>query len=286
VPEGNTIHRLARAHNRDLAGRRIAVSAAQKRFAREARTLDGRVFEGAEAHGKHLFHQWRGGPIVHIHLGMFGDFYRRVMPLPPLRPTVRLRLATNAAAWDLIGPPTCEIVTVEERAAILARLGPDPLSARPDARRALGRLRLTDAPIAHALLDQRIISGIGNIYRAEALFVNGIHPLRPASSLTMEELERLWISIRRLLRRGVAQERISTIAPADRALIARGIGRRSFYVYQAEECLRCGSRIRSFPLSGRKMYACETCQRNGAGGRSSSIRTKPRGFRSRKSCEL
>jgi Formamidopyrimidine-DNA glycosylase len=124
----------------------------------------------------------------------------------------------------------------------------------------LDRLRLTDAPIAHALLDQRIVSGIGNIYRAEALFVNGIHPLRPASSLSTEELERLWTSVRRLLRRGVAQERISTIAPADRALLARGRGRRSFYVYQAEVCLRCGSRIRSFLLSGRTMYACETCQ--------------------------
>jgi endonuclease-8 len=272
VPEGNTIHRFARAHNRDLAGRRIAVSAAQKRFAREARSLDGRVFESAEARGKHLFHHWRGGPIVHIHLGMFGDFYRRDAPLPPLRPTVRLRLATRAAAWDLIGPPTCEIVTADERAAILARLGPDPLSARPDARRVLGRLRLTDAPIAHALLDQRIVSGIGNIYRAEALFVNGIHPLRPASSLTTEELERLWTSIRRLLRRGVAQERISTIAPADRALLARGRGRRSFYVYQAEECLRCGRRIRSFPLSGRTMYACETCQQ--PSGRTAT-RSKP-----------
>jgi endonuclease-8 len=283
VPEGNTIHRLARAHNRDLAGRRIAVSAAQKSFAREVRMLDGRVFEGAEARGKHLFHQWRGGPIVHIHLGRFGDFHRRVMPLPPLRPTVRLRLATRAAAWDLIGPPTCEIVTAQQRAAILARLGPDPLSARPDARRALGRLRLADAPIAHALLDQRIISGIGNIYRAEALFVNGIHPLRPASSLTTEELERLWISIRRLMRRGVAQERTSTIAPADRALIARGTSRRSFYVYQEEECLRCGSRIRSFPLSGRTMYACETCQPIRAGGHSSSTGAKRRTFRSRKS---
>jgi endonuclease VIII len=266
VPEGNTIHRLARAHNRDLAGRRIAVSAAQKRFAREARALDGRVFEGAQAHGKHLFHHWRGGPIVHIHLGMFGDFYRRDAPPPPPRPTVRLRLATRETAWDLIGPPTCEIITAEKRAAILARLGPDPLSARPDAGRVLGRLRLTDAPIAHALLDQRIVSGIGNIYRAEALFVNGIHPLRPASSLTTEELERLWTSVRRLLRRGVAQERISTIAPADRSPLARGRDRRRFYVYQAEECLRCGSRIRSFPLSGRTMYACETCQQKSRSG--------------------
>ena len=206
MPEGNVIHRLARAHDRDLAGRRLAVSAAQRRFAREAKALDGRVFDRAEARGKHLFHHWRRGPIVHIHLGMFGDFYRRAVPAPPPRPTVRLRLASRAAVWDLIGPPTCEIVTEEEYAAILARLGPDILSARPDARRVLERLGRTDVPIAHALLDQRIVSGIGNIYRAEALFVEGLHPLRPASSLTAGELARLWAAARRMMRRGISQD--------------------------------------------------------------------------------
>jgi DNA-formamidopyrimidine glycosylase len=259
VPEGNTILRLARAHNRDLAGRRVAVSAAQKRFAKEARMVDGRVFERAEARGKHLFHHWRGGPIVHVHLGMFGDFYRRAAPPPPPRPSVRMRLGTSEATWDLIGPPTCEIVTKEERAAILARLGPDPLSAKPDSERVFARLRRTDVPIAHALLDQRILAGVGNIFRAEALFVDGIHPLRPASSLAPAELARLWATIRRMMRRAVRRERIFTLEPADRP---RGRRRdaRSLYVYQEDACLRCGGRIRSFPLSGRTMYACETCQ--------------------------
>jgi formamidopyrimidine-DNA glycosylase len=260
MPEGNTILRLARAHNRDLAGRRVAVSAAQKTFAKEARDLDGGVFEKAEARGKHLFHHWRGGPIVHVHLGRFGDFHRRPAPPPSPRPTVRMRLATRDVAWDLIGPPTCEIVTPEERAAILARLGPDPLSAKPDAERVFARLRRTDIPIAHALLDQRIISGVGNIFRAEALFVDGIHPLRPASSLTPAELTRLWTTVRRMMRRSVASARILTIEPADRPPGRRRSGARSLYVYQEQACLRCGGRIRSFPLSGRTMYACETCQ--------------------------
>jgi formamidopyrimidine-DNA glycosylase len=237
----------------------VAVSAAQKRFAREARALDGRVFERAEARGKHLFHHWRGGPIVHVHLGMFGDFYRRVAPPPSPRPTVRMRLSTREVTWDLIGPPTCEIVTPDERAAILARLGPDPLSVRPDAERVFARLRRTDVPIAHALLDQRVLSGVGNIFRAEALFVDGIHPLRPASSLTPAELIRLWATVRRMMRRAVRRERIFTLEPADRP---RGRRRdaRSLYVYQEDVCLRCGGRIRNFPLSGRTMYACETCQ--------------------------
>jgi len=274
MPEGNTVLRLARAHNRDLAGRRVNVSAAQKTFAKEARGLDGRVFLRAEARGKHLFHHWRGGPIVHVHLGRFGDFYRREAPPPPSRPTVRMRLATRDAAWDLIGPPTCEIVTPEERTAILARLGPDPLSSKPDAERVFARLRRTDVPIAHALLDQRILAGVGNIFRAEALFVDGIHPLRPASSLTPAELERLWATVRRMMRRAVRRDRTSTLEPADTPPGPRPSGARSFYVYQEDVCLRCGGRIRSFPLSGRTMYACETCQPRPSTRRSNAKRTR------------
>jgi formamidopyrimidine-DNA glycosylase len=274
MPEGNTILRIARAHNRDLAGRRVAVSAVQKTFAKEARGLDGRVFERAEARGKRLFHHWRGGPIVHIHLGRFGDFYRREAPPPPPRPSVRMRLSTSEVTWDLIGPPTCEIVTREERDAILARLGPDPLSSRPDAERVFARLRRTDVPIAHALLDQRVLAGVGNIFRAEALFVDGIHPLRPASSLAPAELARLWATVRRMMRRAVRRDRTFTLEPADTPPGPRRRGARSFYVYQEDVCLRCGGRIRSFPLSGRTMYACETCQPRPSTRRSNAERTR------------
>ncbi len=172
MPEGNVIHRLARAHDRDLAGRRLAVSAAQKRFAKEARALDGRMFDRAEARGKHLFHHWRRGPIVHIHLGMFGDFYRRELPAPPLRPTVRLRLASRAAVWDLIGPPTCEIVT---RGRV--RGDPRPSGSRSPlgaARRAAGPRapqadRRPDRPrasgSAHRFGDRQHLSGRGALSR-------------------------------------------------------------------------------------------------------------------------
>ena len=275
MPEGNTILRIARAHNRDLAGRRVRVSAVQKTFAKEARLVDGRVFERAEAHGKHLFHHWRGGPIVHVHLGRFGDFHRREAPPPPPRPTVRMRLATPGVTWDLIGPPTCEIVTREERAAILARLGPDPLSSRPDAERVFERLRRSDVPIAHALLDQRVLAGVGNIFRAEALFVDCIHPLRAASSLTPAELARLWATVRRMMRRAVGRERTFTLEPADSPRGRRRSGARSFYVYQQNVCLRCGGPIQSFPLSGRTMYACETCQPPPSRRRSLAERTRP-----------
>jgi len=262
VPEGPILHRFAREQNRDLSGRRVRVGVAQTRFARQARSLDGKVFERAEARGKHLFHHWRDGTIVHVHLGMFGDFYRFASPAPAPRPTVRMRLATPRATWDLIGPPTCEVVSREERQAILDRLGPDPISSRAGERVFLERLRRTDRPIAHALLDQRVAAGIGNIYRAEILFVTGIHPLRPSSSLSSSELRDLWRTTRRLLRQGAREGPIWTIEPDEREPER---GRRRFYVYRQETCLRCGSPVATFSLSGRTMFACERCQPRAVG---------------------
>jgi endonuclease-8 len=258
VPECPVLHRFARQQNRDLSGRRVRAFAAQPRFARQARSLSGKVFERVEARGKHLFHHWRDGPIVHVHLGMFGDFYRFASSPPAPRPTVRLRLSTAGATWDLIGPPTCELISPDERLAILERLGPDPISSRGGESAFVERLRRTDRVIGHALMDQSVVAGIGNIYRAELLFLTGLHPLRPSSSLSVSELEGLWGVTKRLLRRGVREGRIWTIEPIERFLTDQG--RRRFYVYQQETCLRCGSRVATFLLTGRTMFACETCQ--------------------------
>jgi endonuclease VIII len=112
-------------------------------------------------------------------------------------------------------------------------------------------------------MDQRVVAGIGNIYRAEILFLTGLHPLRPSSSLSVPELERLWAVMKRLLQRGVREERIWTIEPEERPLTERG---RRFYVYQQETCLRCGSRIATLTLTGRTIFACARCQRS-AGAR-------------------
>src|SRR5215472_796901 len=216
MPEGPVLHRFARAQNRDLANRRVRATAVQPRFARQARRLAGKVFVRAEARGKHLFHHWRDGSIVHVHLGMFGDFTRHLSPAPPPRETVRLRLSTPSATWDLIGPPTCELVDPAQRQAILDRLGPDPIASGSGEDEFVRRLRRTDRPIGHALLDQKVVAGIGNIYRAELLFLTGIHPLRPASSLSSRESQQLWEATRRLLVRGAKEERIRTIGQGER----------------------------------------------------------------------
>jgi endonuclease VIII len=280
MPEGNTIHRLARQHDRDFGGRIVRARSPQGRFAREARRLDGRTFLRADAHGKHLFHFWEGGRIVHVHLGMAGDFSRFEGKSPRPRPTVRLRLAAPPVTVDLIGPPTCELITERERVAILARLGPDPLrdDSDPDAVWNALRKRPSRA-IGDALLDQRVIAGAGNIYRNEALFLMGIHPLRPAGKVSPEEWLALWKTLAALMRRGVGEGTVTVDAgeaPHPRALAERGSDDDDFYVYGKTFCRRCGSRLRELPLSGRRMFACPTCQprsRRGRARRGSPVRT-------------
>jgi endonuclease-8 len=263
MPAGNTIHWLARVHTRDFAGRRVRAASPQGRFAREARRLDGRRFERAEAYGKHLFHHWSGGLVVHVHLGMAGWFYRHPAPAPPPRSTVRLRLATRQLATDLIGPPTCELIPEFARRKLLARLGPDPLRKDFDPDRARAELeRRPRRSIGDALLDQRVLAGVGNIYRAEALFLAGIHPKRPSGSVSDEEWERLWRTVRALMRRGVVRGRIRTIErgePPAHPLSGRGSAD-ALYVYQQEICRRCGSPVEEFPMSARRMFACPRCQ--------------------------
>jgi endonuclease VIII len=270
MPEGNTIHRLARRHTRDLADRVVRVRSPQGRFAAEARRLDRRRFLGAEAHGKHLFHRWEGGLVVHIHLGMAGEFYRFRRPAPAPRPSVRMRLSADAVTIDLIGPPTCELITEAERLGVLDRLGPDPLRDDADPGRVWQELRRRSRPIGDALLDQRVISGVGNIFRNEALFLAGIHPLKRSNRLTPEQWGALWETTSRLMRKGLKEGRISTVDPAERPheCAARPV-RDAFYVYQREVCRRCGGALREFPLSGRRMWACRSCQpwRGGTGTR-------------------
>jgi len=260
MPEGNTIHRLAREHDRDFAGRRLRVSSPQGRFTREARRLDGRRFVRAEAYGKHLFHHWEGGAVVHVHLGMAGWFYRYGGKPPEPRPSVRMRLSAPDVTTDLIGPPTCTLGTEADRDAVVARLGPDPLDPSADPMRGFERLARRRTPIGDALLDQRVAAGAGNIYRCEALFLAGIHPLRPSKRIREDEWLEIWRILRDLMSRGV-RGRTATVNPREPAHPASRRGPRdAFYVYQREICRRCGSPLQEFPLSGRRMWACPVDQ--------------------------
>lgn len=262
MPEGHTIHRLAREHARALAGQTVSVTSPQGRFVDLAAQLDGHRLERVEALGKHLFYWWQAAPILHVHLGLIGSFSEFPAPPPPPRPSVQLRLASPIAAVDLVGATTRELIDDETYERISARLGPDVLAAQADPERAWSLLHRRQAPIGAALLDQHILAGVGNVYRAEALFVNGIHPARPASSLTRAEFDGLWATLVRMLRQGVTDRRIVTVHPSERSTTdpRHVTPEEAFYVYKQHTCKRCGSPVRSWQLGPRRAYACERCQ--------------------------
>jgi len=266
MPEGHTIHRVARDHGRLLVGRRLTVSSPQGRFAPDAARVDGATLEAIEAYGKHLFHHWSTGEVGHIHLGLFGKFRVHRGEAPEPKGAVRMRVSTDDEAEpvtiDLRGPTACTIGSPDDREAILARLGPDPLRADSDPESAVGRIHRSRRAIGALLLDQSVIAGIGNVYRAELLFVHGIHPERPGSSCTPEEIRSLWDTAASMLRAGVSAGRIVTV---DRAELGLPSGKRiprgeATYAYGRRSCIRCDSTIRSADVGGRRCYWCPTCQ--------------------------
>jgi endonuclease-8 len=260
VPEGHTLHRLARDHRRWLRGERVAVSSPQGRFAGAAQ-LDGDVLTGTDAYGKHLFHHYASGATVHVHLGLFGAFRYHPAPPPAPRDTVRMRVASHAHTIDLAGATACELVTPVEQEAILARLGPDPLRRDADPDAAYAALSRRRVGIGRALMDQSVLAGVGNVYRAELLFVHGLHPEHPAAEVDHATWTAMWDTLVGWMRAGVRTGRIVTVDPVEvgvpRARMTRD---QATYVYRSDRCLRCDSEIRRWDLAGRWAYACETCQ--------------------------
>lgn len=260
MPEGHTLHGAARDHARDLAGQTLRVTSPQGRFA-GAEEVDGRVLRAVEAHGKHLFYVFEGGRTIHVHLGLYGRFFRRRSPAPPPRATTRLRL--EGAAWtvDLVGPTACDLVTKEERDAIHARLGPDPLREGDGPAPVVARLAASAVPIAAALLDQSVLAGVGNVYRAEVLHLVKLHPDTPSCAVPPATIRRMWKLLVGLMRRGVEERRIvTTQGPTlakPRRLVPRG---ERLHVYGRRACFTCQGDVRRATLRGRTSWWCATCQ--------------------------
>ncbi len=270
MPEGHTIHRLARLHRAALAGTVIAVDSPQGRFAQGAARLDGRVLTDVEAHGKHLYYRWAparddDGATLHVHLGLFGTFrtYRDAVPDPT--PGTRLRFATEHVVVHLAGPTVCDLIDDDEEARIRSRLGPDLLRRDADPERAWTALRRRTIPIGAALLDQSVLAGVGNVFRAEALFVCGVSPDTPANQVTRADFDCLWSTLRAMLRAAERSGRIVTVDPAEvGARSAAGVpDAERTYVYRrtGQPCRRCGATVAMRTIGGRRLYACGTCQR-------------------------
>ncbi len=161
MPEGHTIHRVARDHSKRYVGQSLTVMSPQGRFRAGARQLDGATLEQVEAYGKHLFYRWEGERLVHIHLGLYGKFRNHRCPPPEPRGAVRLRVIGEGHAFDLNGPTACELISPVQRDKILARLGADPLRKVADVEAAWQRINHSRAAIGKLLLDQSVIAGVG-----------------------------------------------------------------------------------------------------------------------------
>ncbi|MEV6137766.1 DNA-formamidopyrimidine glycosylase family protein [Nocardia sp. NPDC051990] len=269
MPEGHTLHRLARLHQRRFAGGVVRVSSPQGKFTSGAARVDGQVLTRAEAWGKHLLHHYESGLVVHVHLGLYGVFTE--VPLPMGEPVgqVRMRVVGDASAddrlygTDLRGPTACEVYTRAEVTALTERLGPDPLRRGADPERAWRRIHRSRRPIGALLMDQQVLAGVGNVYRAELLFRHGISPQRPGTMLTADEWHAMWTDLVALMRVGVRVGKMVVVRPEhDHGEPSYAADRPRTYVYRrpGAPCRLCGTPVAHSVLEGRNLFWCSTCQ--------------------------
>ncbi|GAA1480369.1 Fpg/Nei family DNA glycosylase [Gordonia sinesedis] len=266
MPEGHTLHRIARRQQKVFGGERVRVTSPQGRFADGAAVVDGTVFDGADAWGKHLVQRYRDGDheqLLHVHLGLYGQFGELEVPMGPPVGQVRMRIEGPTIGVDLRGPTACELYTPADLDALVARLGPDPLRRDADPERAWRSISRSRRPIGALLMDQQVIAGVGNVYRAEVLFRAGIDPMRPGRDVDRAEFDALWRDLVSLMRIGVRRGRIHVVRPED----DHGPGsyapqRPRTYVYRraGEPCRICGSTVLRSELDGRNLYWCPACQ--------------------------
>ena len=296
MPEGNEVHRWAERHTEAFVGRKLHIDGPNGRFL-DAAALDGRVLDEVMAVGKHLGYRFGADRILHVHLGRFGDWTEGLMPLPPERGALRLRMwrvgakASDAGAkkglpvkgkgyyrdddgtdnleaarveWaELRGPTDCSVYTQAKWDALLKRLGPDPLNGdRPDA--AIEKLAKAKGPIAVLLMEQDVMSGIGNIYRAELLFRARLSPFREAREVPAVVLKAIWKDAKPLLKAGMVDRRIVTTLAKDRPhrALTPPLREEVHYVYRraGKPCWVCGTAVKKMDLAGRTLYWCPVCQ--------------------------
>jgi len=272
VPEGHTLRRLADDLTAAFGGREVRASSPQGRFSVEAALLDSTRVERADSAGKHLFVEFDDERIVHVHLGLIGGFDVRtgVAAVPEPVGAVRLRLETEdqpLAYADLRGATRCDLVGAARRDEVVASLGPDPLRPDADPDRAWQRIRRSGRPIGELLMDQTILAGVGNVYRAEVLFRQRMHPLRPGRTLRVSQWQAIWDDLVALMSEGVRLNRIDTVRPEHTPEAMGRAPRRDdhggeVYVYRrdAMACHVCGSQIRTEVLAGRNSFWCPQCQ--------------------------
>lgn len=273
MPEGHTIRRLAQDLAGLLQGRPLAASSPQGRFTAGAGRVDGRTLARTDAWGKHLFLEFDeddlgAAQLVHVHLGLYGTFRRGPGAAPAPRGAIRLRLTADQGWADLRGPTTCELLDPEGCERLLLRLGPDPLRADADVVQVLDRFGKSRVTVAALLMDQTVLAGVGNAYRAEVLFRHQVDPFLFASALPRSTVLALWTDLVTLMRAGVRSDRIVTTRPTHRGQAKGAISRGDqYYVYRRaqEPCRVCGTAVAKADHQGRWLYWCPSCQPDGSG---------------------
>jgi endonuclease-8 len=268
MPEGHTLFRLANELDEAFRGQAVRVSSPQGRFAESASVIDGQVMTEARSAGKHVFLVFEGGDIVHIHLGLIGGFALGRGPAPPPVGAVRLRLEGDTWYGDLRGATVCELVEKDKMDEIVGKLGPDPLRADADPDQAFLRIHRSAKAIGALLMDQSVLSGVGNVFRAEILFRARLNPLVPGNKVSKRRWNAMWDDLVVLMEYGVRTGRIDTVRPEHEP---EAMGRPprvddhggEVYVYRRDgrPCHVCGSTIRTRILEGRNLFWCPRCQR-------------------------
>lgn len=262
MPEGHSVQRTANDFNKRFKGQVIRVDSPQGRFSSEAKLIDGQVLVSAKAIGKQLFLKFDNGLTCRVHLGIYGK-WRFVEGLEKeLYGQVRARFYTQEFLADLRGPTICEVIDKKAVKAIENRLGPDPTNSDPrglQKQRFIERVQNSSSPIGILLMNQEVVSGIGNVYRAEILFRAQISPHALGESLTLEQITELWVDSVKLMKVGVSTGFMTT---REERLKKRTKKADRNYVYKREGqiCLRCGGLVAIELMATRKLYWCPGCQ--------------------------
>jgi endonuclease VIII len=273
VPEGDTIFRAARTLHRALAGKTVrsfeSVLPALNRVHEDA-PLTGRTIERVSAAGKHLLMHLSGDLVLRTHMRMNGSWhiYRHGERWRRPRRDMRLTIATEDFEAVGFNIPVAELIAVRDlrRHEELRALGPDVLSESFDESEALRRLRERgDMAVADALLNQRLMAGLGNVYKSEVLFLAGMNPFTPVRAVADAPLGSIVAIARRLLLANV----VDGIAPMTtytgfRRTTGRADPKERLWVYGRARlpCRRCGTPIgvRKQGLDARLTYWCPKCQ--------------------------
>ena len=274
MPEGDTIFRAARTLNRALSGQPVvrfeSVYPALTRVHDDA-PITGRTVESVTAAGKHVLMRFSGDLVLRTHMRMNGSWhiYRPGEKWRRARRDMRILIATPPFEAVAFNVPVAEFLqgSATERQKDLRLMGPDLLGDEFDAAEAVRRLRgRNTTAIADAILNQRVVAGIGNVYKSEVLFLCGVSPFARVADLTDDQLHALLATAR-------TQMRANVIDPTAAIVTYRGYRRTTrradpgerLYVYgrAREACRRCGTRIdvRAHGPDARLTYWCPACQR-------------------------